>query len=117
MNCQGCGQENPRDSVFCEDCGVKLGRVCEACGTPNASAARFCRKCGASLVEARPDLTPGRDLDTARTTEPRAVLVESAARGTCRNQVRATVATEAPPVPVLGAAVGAVHDPILSPPD
>lgn len=68
MRCQSCGHENPRGSIFCQQCGARLEaqaaavpaaaqlggsagdvRPCSRCGRANAPHLRFCTECGNSL--------------------------------------------------------------------
>ena len=50
MKFKKCGFENPKDAVFCEECGEKLKFLCPGCGYGNRTGAKFCKKCGAKLV-------------------------------------------------------------------
>jgi hypothetical protein len=34
--CPGCGQQNPKTSKFCNNCGKNLASVCSKCGSSNA---------------------------------------------------------------------------------
>jgi RNA polymerase subunit RPABC4/transcription elongation factor Spt4 len=45
--CASCGAMNPATSLFCNQCGTKLG--CPNCGTINRPESKFCRQCGSSL--------------------------------------------------------------------
>src|SRR5258706_16227285 len=57
--CSACEYENPPDSSFCEECGVRLERRCPSCGSPCTATAKFCRSCGTTLAAApRPAQTP-----------------------------------------------------------
>jgi predicted RNA-binding Zn-ribbon protein involved in translation (DUF1610 family) len=42
-----CGQEIPDDSVYCDQCGVKILR-CTKCGNPGTG--KFCGKCGGAML-------------------------------------------------------------------
>lgn len=53
--CPNCGSENPDDSNFCMECGMKLDisndvNFCIHCGTEIVPGARFCMNCG-KLIE------------------------------------------------------------------
>lgn len=80
MNCKNCGRSNPSGSLYCQDCGHRLGDwapperagraptpptgiargaqaapaslMCPRCGTANASHMRFCNNCGFALASA-----------------------------------------------------------------
>lgn len=49
MKCPRCQHENPSDSAFCDECGVRLESACPACDETNRPGAKFCRKCGQEL--------------------------------------------------------------------
>jgi class 3 adenylate cyclase/tetratricopeptide (TPR) repeat protein len=49
MICPQCQRENLRDSIFCDQCGVRLEAICSYCGAPNRSDSRFCRICGQAI--------------------------------------------------------------------
>ena len=49
MLCSRCRYENPRDAVFCQECGARLEAACPSCGTGNQPSAKFCKKCGQQL--------------------------------------------------------------------
>jgi Adenylate and Guanylate cyclase catalytic domain/Double zinc ribbon len=49
MQCPQCQHDNPRDAVFCQECGTRLEAACASCGTPNQLGAKFCKKCGQRL--------------------------------------------------------------------
>jgi RNA polymerase subunit RPABC4/transcription elongation factor Spt4 len=53
--CPNCGSENPDDSNFCMECGMKLDisndvNFCIHCGTEVVPGAKFCMNCG-KLIE------------------------------------------------------------------
>lgn len=78
MKCNNCGAANPAGSLYCQDCGHRLGdwvpqeranklptpptglsrgappgpQPCPRCGTPNAPHLRFCNTCGFGLAGA-----------------------------------------------------------------
>jgi hypothetical protein len=62
MNCPKCGNDNPSDNKFCDNCGSELaptiaaptavpsgGIECQACKAANPIGSAFCESCGASL--------------------------------------------------------------------
>ena len=53
--CFYCNAINAEGSVFCEECGKRLGEkpkeYCETCGTINHPGQKFCGECGARLPE------------------------------------------------------------------
>jgi pSer/pThr/pTyr-binding forkhead associated (FHA) protein len=76
MNCKNCGRQNPPGSLYCQDCGHRLGDwvpperpgkmptpptgisrpregaaalICPRCGAANAAHMRFCNNCGFQL--------------------------------------------------------------------
>jgi len=53
LTCFFCKTVNLEGSVFCEECGAKLGEkpreFCEACGTMNRPEQKYCGECGAKL--------------------------------------------------------------------
>ena len=47
--CPSCGNRNPQEVKFCQECGCKLGAsVCKKCGEPLQPNTRFCGECGAN---------------------------------------------------------------------
>lgn len=52
--CRNCYKENPSESQFCMDCGIKLEnkttRTCTNCGNENSIEAQFCSICGNKLI-------------------------------------------------------------------
>lgn len=51
MKCPNCGQKNPKNALFCVECGQKFENklTCSKCGYENDVGAAFCAKCGTSL--------------------------------------------------------------------
>jgi len=49
MKCLRCHTDSPPDSVFCVECGAKLGLQCPRCGQPLEARFKFCNKCGQDL--------------------------------------------------------------------
>lgn len=48
--CPQCGNYNPEDTKFCQECGARLdAQKCRKCGTILASGTRFCGECGARM--------------------------------------------------------------------
>ena len=48
--------KNPKDAVFCSECGARLievvdNKVCLHCGAVNPTSAMFCKDCGAKLSD------------------------------------------------------------------
>lgn len=60
MICPRCGEQIPDDSVFCQECGYKLGsnkkKRCEICGTYNDWDSIFCERCGQPLEDEEPEI-------------------------------------------------------------
>jgi class 3 adenylate cyclase/tetratricopeptide (TPR) repeat protein len=52
MICPNCQRENLTDSIFCDQCGLRLEVVCSHCGEPNRRGATFCRICGQTVNQA-----------------------------------------------------------------
>ena len=56
--CLYCDRVNSVGSVFCEECGKKLGEIppgyCTECGWKNDPQMNFCGKCGAKLSQPEP---------------------------------------------------------------
>jgi len=56
LTCFSCHTVNIDDSVYCENCGVKLGEppreYCKNCGTMNQPTLKYCGECGTKLDEA-----------------------------------------------------------------
>src|SRR5678816_1348609 len=52
MICPKCQRENLTDSIFCDQCGLRLEPVCSHCGEPNRRGATFCRICGQTVNQA-----------------------------------------------------------------
>ena len=51
MICPQCQRENLTDSIFCDQCGLRLEAVCFHCGEPNRRGATFCRICGQTISQ------------------------------------------------------------------
>jgi len=47
--CKQCDFQNPRDSKFCNKCGMKIKSGCTQCGKINPSDSSFCNGCGFAL--------------------------------------------------------------------
>ncbi len=84
MNCKNCGRQNPSGSLYCQDCGHRLGdwvppetparmatpptglvrpvvattTACPRCATVNAAHLRFCNNCGFQLAAVPSVLAP-----------------------------------------------------------
>ena len=50
MQCPRCQHSNPPRSEFCEQCGIRLGRVCSNCGGRLAPTVKFCPECGHAVI-------------------------------------------------------------------
>ncbi len=49
MKCQQCQSASPEDSVYCVECGARLGLQCQRCAQPVETHFKFCNKCGHNL--------------------------------------------------------------------
>jgi class 3 adenylate cyclase len=56
MKCPQCGQDNPPQAKFCEECATPLARRCANCGTQLSPRAKFCSECATPVAaaDARP---------------------------------------------------------------
>ncbi len=56
MKCPQCGQDNPPQAKFCEECATPLARRCANCGTQLSPKAKFCSECATPVAaaDARP---------------------------------------------------------------
>src|SRR5512136_387389 len=57
MKCPQCQHDNPPQSNFCLECGVRLTLTCGSCGADLPSGSKFCNNCGTpvqSSVASRP---------------------------------------------------------------
>ncbi len=56
MKCPQCGQDNPPQAKFCQECATALSRRCSKCGTQFAPTAKFCSECATPVAaaDARP---------------------------------------------------------------
>lgn len=81
-----CKKEIPNDSVFCDQCGVRL-RQCTQCGS--ISIAKFCTECGGVVVdrkipEGAPEVVEGQTVpvqqsQTVQNPEPAGTVIIDAA--------------------------------------
>lgn len=47
MKCKNCEHDNPRDAIYCNQCGVKIVKLlCKKCTTLNDYDAKYCCRCG-----------------------------------------------------------------------
>ena len=46
MQCPKCQFENPKETNYCGDCGLKLEKACPNCNSPNPLSFKFCGECG-----------------------------------------------------------------------
>ncbi len=44
--CASCGELNPKESNFCQECGKPFALTCASCGESHPAKARFCNACG-----------------------------------------------------------------------
>ncbi len=44
--CGFCGAVQPRENIYCTECGRKMGNTCDACGHFIKPADRYCPRCG-----------------------------------------------------------------------
>ena len=55
LTCNKCRKVNSDESMFCEECGHKLGEIpreyCNTCGKMNMQDMKFCGECGTKLGE------------------------------------------------------------------
>jgi class 3 adenylate cyclase/predicted ATPase len=58
MECSTCHHSNPKDALFCMNCGRKLERKCLNCGFELPPNALFCMNCGKKLA---PKESPAHD--------------------------------------------------------
>jgi len=49
INCEKCGTLNPKESKYCNKCGMKFNIPCTKCGKVNPSGSSFCNECGFAL--------------------------------------------------------------------
>jgi class 3 adenylate cyclase/ribosomal protein L40E len=56
MKCPQCGQDNPPQAKFCEECATPLARRCASCGAQLSPRAKFCSECATpvAIADARP---------------------------------------------------------------
>jgi class 3 adenylate cyclase len=50
MHCPKCRRENPPQSLFCLECGTRLGLACGSCGSDLPAGSRFCNRCGSPVA-------------------------------------------------------------------
>jgi class 3 adenylate cyclase/tetratricopeptide (TPR) repeat protein len=72
MKCLKCHADSPPESVFCVECGSKLGLQCPRCGQPLEPRFKFCNKCGQDLSKpaAALESSPAPLTTTAATASP-----------------------------------------------
>jgi predicted amidophosphoribosyltransferase len=58
MKCPQCGQDNPPQAKFCEECATPLARRCANCGTQVSPRAKFCSECATPVAAADARPTP-----------------------------------------------------------
>src|SRR5579859_1116688 len=131
IRCPNCGNENPDDYAFCDECGARLtadtsgpppataGAMppvaptmaapagvgglarCPNCGAENVAGAAFCDECGAALTPAPAGITVD---SPTQTDAPRAGLVGAGAGGAGDHPVEGpAVQTTTPTGPAYGA--------------
>ena len=50
MLCPKCKNEIQENSLKCESCGTRVGRICPNCKTHNVVTAHKCKNCGCEFV-------------------------------------------------------------------
>jgi len=70
-----CKQEIPDDSLYCDQCGLKILR-CSKCGAPGIG--KHCGKCGGALVFSETQMPAGGEAATTRAPEPQPVTAACA---------------------------------------
>ncbi|GMR23572.1 MAG: hypothetical protein BMS9Abin37_2014 [Acidobacteriota bacterium] len=50
LECDGCGEHNPKGSKFCLECGKPVAATCASCGESLPAKARFCNACGKKVT-------------------------------------------------------------------
>ncbi len=70
LKCSNCGNINPGDARFCQECGKPLETVCPNCSTPNATIAKFCKNCGYALAAGGQAVKQRQDQENSRIDPP-----------------------------------------------
>jgi uncharacterized OB-fold protein len=52
MKCPQCGQDNPPQAKFCQECATPLAARCTQCGTQLPPNAKFCFECATPVAAA-----------------------------------------------------------------
>ena len=50
VECESCGEGNPKGSNFCLECGKPIAATCASCGESLPAKARFCNACGEKVT-------------------------------------------------------------------
>ncbi len=50
VECESCGEGNPKGSNFCLECGKPFAATCASCGESLPAKARFCSACGETVT-------------------------------------------------------------------
>ena len=58
MKCPRCQHENPPQSRFCFECGVRLTPTCSGCGAELPAGVKFCNQCGQTTAGQAPAKPP-----------------------------------------------------------
>ena len=58
MQCPQCEHDNPPQSKFCLECGIRLALRCPSCNAELPGGARFCNECGKPVTDMTPAAAP-----------------------------------------------------------
>ena len=59
LRCFACNRENPPDSKFCGECGIRFDLLCPQCKASVPGGIRFCSQCGTDIGKARAESEGG----------------------------------------------------------
>jgi uncharacterized RDD family membrane protein YckC len=74
--CPRCGHENPTDTRYCNECGLRIDGLCPVCGTQNEPASHFCGNCGFDFVQSSPRQAAADDLRNQPAQPPAPAAVQ-----------------------------------------